>query len=173
LGKTALLAFASGPLEQFFDQATGLQFVQDPDGFPETLLRKLLDFIFIELTLIDDFQDKRALLVRAVPPLVWETMAIAVAPIAMAVAIGPGEESGVLNVPVHVALQGGEELPALNLDLADVADLLANGKRVLMGRISRQSEFLGIIGFELNHGESPFVETKTPRVHHPGVTIRV
>ena len=99
----------------------------------ELLLSQLLDVIFIEFALLDNFQDEVALLVGTVPPLFLRWMAVAVAVTATAMAISVrrlGQKARVLDVAVHVGLQRGKEMSALIFNLAYVANLLADGKRI-------------------------------------------
>ena len=138
MGKTALLAFAAGLLYQLFDETAGLEFIQGLDGFPETILGQFFDLTFVEFGFVDNLYDE-ILLLRAAGPAF--NLAVAITTVAMAVAVAFWQESDVPDVPVNIGLQRGKELSALGLNLADIADLFADGQGELMAGIPGQPEF--------------------------------
>src|SRR5437667_9475564 len=77
-------------------------------------------------------------------------------PVASVVSLG--QESGLLNLPVHARLEHVIQPAAFGRNLVRISDLCFDRHGILVRTVARQPALLGIIGFQMNGHVYPWLD---------------
>ena len=154
--------------EQVFDQLRSLHLVELLDAEAEQLLGQVLDFLLVDVVLVDDAQDESLLTIGALPavicrplvPVVTVGMSVGIDVVASAVLrglwrvlLGLRNKARVLNFLVNGVLQKLVESLQFSFDLGDVGEFDFDGGAEAVAAVLRQAELFAVVGAEFDgHG---------------------
>ena len=101
--------------QQFFDETTSFEFVEQFDPFAKPILSQLIDLGFVELVFVGDFEDEVALFIGAGPFIGFRLRLLMT--VAVTIAVGfdrfTGQETDLLNAAMVLLPEPGNlwELP--------------------------------------------------------------
>ena len=153
-----------------------MQLVQGFDADPEELHGKVLDVLFVQLMLVNEFEDEFLLLLGTLPLLLllWDvdsivepllvsvsiwctrmgTMGVTISRVTVMqscfVAVLFRHISLVLQLTIHTRLQKSVEPGGFLFDLREINQFTFDGDAELVTAVARQAELFGVVCFKLN-----------------------
>ena len=119
----------------------------------------MLDFRFVEVLLLNHFEDQFLLLGRAFPLFMGRVAVLGTVEVLLITRpiLLAGQKARTLKLAIDAPLQERVQPFAFGIDLRNVRKFGADGDAILMRRIARQPELFGIVGLKDEcHKKSPF-----------------